>query len=529
MPALGTWGHLELRERVGGGTFGQVYRAFDPRLEREVALKLLENVNGGARPATRVVEEGRLLAKLRHPNVVTVHGAEVHDGRVGIWMEYIRGRSLEQLLRERGAFGAREAALIGVELCRALAAVHQAGVIHRDVKADNAMREEGGRILLADLGSGVELRPAEEAQRTLSGTPFYMAPELFRGEPADSRSDLYSLGVLLFRLVTASFPIEARSWSELRDRHARRAARLLRDVRADLPAAFVQVVERATAWEPAARFATAGQMEQALSIALGVEGAGADAGGASRPAARPSRSRGVRWSWLGAAVLLAVVVAVAWPRLGRRESDSPSAAGATASRVPHGPSAGAYSVEAALYRIPAGTTKRERVDSGARLALDDRLLLEFKASTDLHVYVINEDEAGHAWALFPIPGLEPRNPLPAGTTHVLPGTLDGTPQSWTVYTSGGRERVLVLASPTRQLEFEAEMSRLQRPGQLAVHLSPVARLRLRGIGGLSELPPGEASATAEPLFDMAERLASGAERVQGVWVRQLEFENPPAE
>src|SRR5262249_30846259 len=137
-PAIGTWAHLTLLERLGGGTFGDVYRAWDRHLEREVALKLLRvDESSDDLSESRIAREGRLLARIRHQNVITVHGVDAHDRRVGLWMDMVRGATLEQQLAAHGPFSAREAAAIGIDLCRALAAIHTAGLIHRDVKAQN--------------------------------------------------------------------------------------------------------------------------------------------------------------------------------------------------------------------------------------------------------------------------------------------------------------------------------------------------------------------------------------------------------
>jgi serine/threonine-protein kinase len=160
-----------------------VYRAWDPRLDREVALKLIREQ--GPRHdsvGSLVIDEGRLLARVRHPNVVTVYGADRIDGRVGLWMEFVRGRTLEAVLRDHGPFGAQEAALIGLDVCRALSAVHKASLIHRDVKAQNVMREAGGRIVLMDFGTGREELEGRRAE--LAGTPLYIAPEIFASAPA---------------------------------------------------------------------------------------------------------------------------------------------------------------------------------------------------------------------------------------------------------------------------------------------------------------------------------------------------------
>ena len=273
------WGHLQIRDVLGRGTFGEVYRAWDPQLEREVALKLLRSAPDPAiapassvsvRDPLRVVHEGRLLARVRHPHVITVFGADSRDGKVGIWMEFIRGRTLHQIVSEQGQLGAREAAAIGLDLAGALAAVHAAGLLHRDVAARNVMREQGGRIVLMDFGAGHEQvswkDPARGSQT--AGTPLYMAPELLEGGHADQRSDLYALGVLLFFLVTGAYPVSGRSIAEIRAAHQQGARKRLRDTRPDLPSKFIAAVEVALAPNPADRCQTAAELEPALSRAI---------------------------------------------------------------------------------------------------------------------------------------------------------------------------------------------------------------------------------------------------------------------
>jgi serine/threonine protein kinase/tetratricopeptide (TPR) repeat protein len=268
--AIGTWAHLALIERLGGGTFGEVYRAWDRHLEREVALKLLrmdETVDD--LHASRIAMEGRLIARVRHPNVITVHGVDAHDQRVGLWMELVRGVTLEHQLAAHGPLSAREAALVGIDLCRALAAIHAAGLIHRDVKAQNVMREDGGRIVLMDLGTGREIGAlARTTTPDLAGTPLYLAPEIFSGAAASERTDLYSLGVLLYHLVTGAFPVRTATMQELLEAHKKGLRVRLRDARADLPATFVRVIDRAIATDPEDRYATAGTFEAALGEEL---------------------------------------------------------------------------------------------------------------------------------------------------------------------------------------------------------------------------------------------------------------------
>jgi serine/threonine protein kinase/tetratricopeptide (TPR) repeat protein len=257
-----TWGPFELKSVLGKGSYGIVYRARDPKLDRDVALKLVPSPD----PVTldKVVAEGRRLARVRHSNVITVYGADVHDGIAGIWMELLEGQTLHHELRERGPLSGEEAALVGIALCQALAAVHRAGLAHRDVKAQNVIRQEGGRIVLTDFGAGREL----DAGGNPAGTPLYMAPEVLEGAPASTSSDLYSLGVLLFNLVTGEFPVTGSNLEDLRDAHRTGRRRRLRDVRPDLPSAFVRAVEHATAANPSERPATAAALEAELEGVL---------------------------------------------------------------------------------------------------------------------------------------------------------------------------------------------------------------------------------------------------------------------
>jgi serine/threonine-protein kinase len=259
-----------LIEEIGHGSFGTVYRAHDPQLDRPVAVKLLRRTASSGEPlASRLLHEARTLARVRHPNVVTVHGAGEHDGRVGLWMEFVRGLTLEQMLVSHGPFSAGEAGLVGYELCGALAAVHHADLVHRDVKAQNVMREEGGRLVLMDFGAGQERAEPGTVGARVVGTPLYLAPEVLTGTEATITSDIYSLGVLLYHLVTNDFPVKGATFADLVWAHARKAITPLQDVRSDLPRPFVRVVERATDPDPARRFASAGRMEAALARILG--------------------------------------------------------------------------------------------------------------------------------------------------------------------------------------------------------------------------------------------------------------------
>ena len=310
-----TWGHLSVRARLAAGAFGRIYRAHDPQLNRDVALKLLYGDIRALRPVDHLLGEARTLAKVRHSNVVTVYGADVRDGRAGLWMELVDGQTLDAWLRTNGAMGSGEATAVSIDLCRALAAVHGAGLVHGDIKAQNVMREQGGRIVLMDFGAG----RAQGADATgVAGTPMYLAPEVLAGEPPTPRSDLYSLGVLIFHLLTGAYPYTGADLDGLRAAHADGTRSWLRDLRPDLPDALVQSIERAIDADPARRFATAGAMERALREALEAPGRAAEA--LPVPAAGDTKNIvSAPWSRFGFAIgalaLLCLVVGlIVWSR-----------------------------------------------------------------------------------------------------------------------------------------------------------------------------------------------------------------------
>jgi TolB-like protein/Tfp pilus assembly protein PilF/tRNA A-37 threonylcarbamoyl transferase component Bud32 len=293
------WSHLQLVERIGSGAFGEVYRAWDTRLDREVALKLLPADRApGNRAASSIIHEGRLLAKVRHPNVVIIYGAEQIADQIGLWMELVRGHTLAQIVDHGKVMSAAEAVNIGLELCRAVSAVHGAGLLHRDIKAHNVMRSEDGRIVLMDFGTGREL--VDEAAADLAGTPLYLAPEVLRGETATVRSDIYSLGVLLYHLVTGSYPVEARTVREVRRAHERGKRTAVQTARSEVPWKLARVIDRAIAPRPEQRYESADALRADL-------------------AALKPRPRIVRLAYAaGVAAAFILIAGVSWEVVGRQ-------------------------------------------------------------------------------------------------------------------------------------------------------------------------------------------------------------------
>lgn len=260
---LERWGHLRVLECVGQGAFGEVYRAWDPRLDREVALKLLRAARGDDPSRPAVIEEGRLLARVRHPNVVTIYGAECIDGRVGLWMEFVKGRTVEQIVQQGGPMPARDVARIGVDLCGAASAVHAAGLVHRDIKAQNLIVADDGRLVLMDFGTGHELQG--DRAPVAAGTPLYLAPEVLAGGAATAQSDVYAIGVVLYRLLTGAYPVSASDIDGLRDAHARGARAGLRSLRGGVPPRLARVIEQALDPEPLRRPSSAESFGAAIA------------------------------------------------------------------------------------------------------------------------------------------------------------------------------------------------------------------------------------------------------------------------
>jgi serine/threonine protein kinase len=252
------WGPLEIIEQIGGGSYGDVYRARDARLGRDVALKLLRHRDLSS--DADVIREGHLLARIRHPNVVTIYGATCIDGRVGLWMELLRGETLEQELRRRGPFSASQLRQVAVDLCSAVHAVHSAGMLHRDIKAQNVMRAEDGRVVLTDFGTGSDA----ESAFLFAGTPAYLAPEVLAGGAPSVASDLYAVGVLLFHLATGSFPVDGSDIPSLLRAHRTSGPKSLATVRPDLPRGIRGSIDRALAIEPSARPASVAHFRDCL-------------------------------------------------------------------------------------------------------------------------------------------------------------------------------------------------------------------------------------------------------------------------
>jgi len=492
---LRVWGRLDVFELIGAGSFGEVYRARDPLLDREVALKLRKPSSDDEEASIRrTLEEGRRLARVRHPNVLTVHGADVDRGRVGLWTELIDGPNLRDIISEHGVFEPAEAITTAIAICRALNAVHEADLVHGDVKASNVFRDTDGRIVLGDFGSAAEL----DSTGIVSGSPVSLAPERLRGAAAEPAYDVYSVGVLLYLMLSGRYPVEGTDVNAILEQHELSGGIPLRVPRPDLPTVLTDLVDRAVAGDRALRFTTAGELERALDK-VGV------ADGGSSPALKktetkpPTNRRQLRvWSAVLAMAALAVVVFLG------RTARSPAPAELLV-------------VDARL--VLDATDGPIFLEDGASIAPGDRLYLEFEARAPIHVYVANEDEAGAIFTLFPVPGLDLENPLPPGR-HRLPGTIDGAANDWQVTSVGGAETFLVMASPEPVAEIEERLAAWAAASpDRSVSTSEDSGPTVRGVGSMTAAPPA-ANAGAR-LAELQQHLSALEGRDRMLWSQRF--------
>jgi serine/threonine-protein kinase len=262
----------EIVEPLGKGGMGVVYEARDLQLDERVALKVLRaDVAKAPQSARRFMSEIKLARKVRHRNTCAIH--EYHeDGSLRfIVMELIQGVDLRKILRGQGALPPQEAYDVALQVARGLEAIHEAGIVHRDLKTSNLMRDARGVVRLMDFGIAKEYENQEATGLTavgqIVGTPEYMSPEQAQGQRIDSRSDLYSLGVVVFELFTGDVPFRGATPVATLFKHAREPPPLDGPRAAALPPELVPILRKALAKDPAQRFATAKEMADALNAA----------------------------------------------------------------------------------------------------------------------------------------------------------------------------------------------------------------------------------------------------------------------
>jgi eukaryotic-like serine/threonine-protein kinase len=293
-------GRYEVEELVGSGGMSGVYRARDHVLERSVALKVLhEQYSSDPEYVERFRREARAIARVNHPNIVTVIDRGEFEGRQFIVFEHVPGENLKDVVRNGGALPVSRALALTHQIARGLTHAHEHGVVHRDVKPQNVLLDETGTAKVTDFGIARSLDPGDALTEagTLLGTSDYISPEQASGRRVDERSDQYSLGVLLYELLTGEPPYPADSFMAVAMRHLRDPVPSVRAQRRDVPARVDALVARAMAKRPEDRFPSMAAMMAAIEACLADEAAEADeqtgvlASAAARPTARPVERR----------------------------------------------------------------------------------------------------------------------------------------------------------------------------------------------------------------------------------------------
>jgi len=264
-------GRYEIRQQLGAGGMGVVYRAFDRELKEPVAIKTLKpELLGDSNLLERFKQEIRLARRISHPNVVRTHDLGEADGTYFITMEFVEGTSLDELLKRRGSLPLDVTLTIGRQLCRALEVAHAQGVVHRDIKPQNLVVDAKGFLKVMDFGIArlVEGRqpPGEglTAEGSIIGTPEYMAPEQLMGQPVDGRTDLYAAGVVLFECATGRRLFSGTSFATLLLKQVQDAPPDPRSIAPGLPEAFAAAVLKALAKRPEDRWQSAAEFTHAL-------------------------------------------------------------------------------------------------------------------------------------------------------------------------------------------------------------------------------------------------------------------------
>jgi eukaryotic-like serine/threonine-protein kinase len=268
-------GRFRLDEKLGSGGMSTVYRAFDETLERWVAIKLMHREYSSVPDQLeRFRREARSAAGLSHPHVVTVIDAGEDDGHPYIVLEYVEGETLKDCIRREGALPTAEAVAYAIEIGRALEAAHGARIVHRDIKPQNVLLDTEGRAKVTDFGIARSLEGdgMTQAGRVL-GTTDYVSPEQALGEQVTEQSDVYSLGICLYEMLSGSAPFGGDTHVAVAMKHVREPMPDIREVRPDVSASLAAVVERATAKERQNRYGTVGQMVDDLEAVLAIEAA----------------------------------------------------------------------------------------------------------------------------------------------------------------------------------------------------------------------------------------------------------------
>ncbi len=266
---LSQFGRYKIVEVIGKGGMGMVYKGLDPVLDRPVALKTIRldfalSTTETAELRERLIQEAKAAGKLSHPNIVTVYDVGEQEGLNYIAMEYLSGYNLEDFIKKKGELNYKIVAKIIMQTCEALSYAHQHGIVHRDIKPGNIMLLEDFHVKVMDFGIARLETTSLTKSNVALGTPHYISPEQLEGKPADKRSDLFSLGVVLYELLTRQKPFQGESISSLMYRILNYDPPPPSSINGKTPPVIDRIVLKAIAKKPEERYQDAGEISQVL-------------------------------------------------------------------------------------------------------------------------------------------------------------------------------------------------------------------------------------------------------------------------
>ena len=260
-------GRYHLLEQVGLGGMARVYHARDQNLQRDVAIKILrEDWIDQASFRSNFLHEARAAANLSHPNIVTIFDFGHEEDRLYIVMEYVQGTDLKTLIRRRKRFEIQESVALMIKICQGVGYAHRAGLIHCDLKPQNILITPDGSAKITDFGIARALAAVnpDEHSEVVWGSPLYFSPEQARGEAPSPASDVYSLGVILYEMLTGEPLFNAQDSTILAEMHSLTPAPSPRRFNPDIPVAIEQIILKVLSKEPSARYRTADQLGRIL-------------------------------------------------------------------------------------------------------------------------------------------------------------------------------------------------------------------------------------------------------------------------
>jgi len=374
-------GRFELEELVGSGGMSSVYRAHDRVLDRRVAVKVLHrHYSGDDEYVQRFLREARTVASLSHPNVVTVIDRGEHDGQQFIVFELIDGDNLKRLIERNGPAPVERALELAIQIARGLEAAHERGLVHRDVKPQNVLLNGDGRAKVTDFGIAreIDVQQGMTQTGTVLGTSDYISPEQAQGRHVDEHTDVYSLGVVLYELLTGELPFTGENFVAVAMGHINDPAPSVLELRPAVPPRIAAAVARALEKDPRARWATMaafrGELEAILrEIRGGETGAATVVLPPPRRRARAARTHPASGGWpkrrraslpallvVAGVVVLAVALAIALTRGGNGPSGG------------HAANAGTSAVRFAAATVydPYGSPPNDEHNAAAGNAID---------------------------------------------------------------------------------------------------------------------------------------------------------------